>query len=275
MVYADLHTHSTASDGHLAPRDLVREAETAGLGVLALTDHDTVAGLAEAKTAAAEVELMFVPGVECTVHYKGHGVHLLGYGFDPSDEALVEHFARYATARIERAQAIVEKLQSECGINITWPDVQRQVPKGEGVVARPHIAAALQHAGAVDSVGNAFDTYLGDNKPAYVPLHEVEAAWMIDQIHEAGGITAIAHPGHWLPGRVLRGLIGAGLDALECVHPSHDASLEAYYRNRARANDLLVTGGSDFHGPLHATARGVGHTGLSRRAWERIAAACT
>jgi predicted metal-dependent phosphoesterase TrpH len=98
---------------------------------------------------------------------------------------------------------------------------------------------------------------------------------MVDRIHEAGGITAIAHPGHWLPGRVLRGLIGAGLDALECVHPSHDASLEAYYRNRARANDLLVTGGSDFHGPLHATARGVGYTGLSRRAWERIAAVCT
>ncbi|MFO8233585.1 MAG: PHP domain-containing protein [Longimonas sp.] len=275
MVYADLHTHSTASDGHLAPRDLVREAKNAKLGVLALTDHDTVAGITEAQAAAAEVGLVFVPGVECTVHHKGHGIHLLGYGFDPTDAALTRHFDRYATARIERAQAIVEKLQSVCRLDITWADVQRHVPAGDGVVARPHIAAALQESGAVESVGTAFDAYLGDNKPAYVPLPEVEAAWMIDQIHEAGGITAVAHPGHWLPGRVLRGLIDAGLDALECVHPSHDASLEAYYRNRAHANSLHVTGGSDFHGPLHATARGVGHTGLSRRAWERMAAACT
>lgn len=275
MVYADLHTHSTASDGHLAPRELVREAENAELGVFALTDHDTVAGIAEAQTAASEAGLSFVPGVECTVHYNGHGVHLLGYGFDPFDEALIKHFTSYATARIERAQAIVEKLQSVCGLNITWKDVQRHVPEGNGVVARPHIAAALQHAGAVDSVSDAFNTYLGDDRPAYVALPEVEAAGMIDRIHEAGGITAIAHPGHWLPSRVLRGLIDEGLDAIECVHPAHDASLEAYYRNRARANNLLVTGGSDFHGPLHATARRVGHTGLSRRAWERIASTCT
>jgi predicted metal-dependent phosphoesterase TrpH len=275
MVYADLHTHSTASDGHLTPHDLVREAGNAELGVLALTDHDTLAGIAAAKTAAEAEGLVFVPGVECTVHHHGHGVHLLGYGFDPSDEALTEHFASYATARIERAQAIVEKLQSKCGVDITWEDVRRQLPEGDGVVARPHIATALQHAGVVESVGNAFDQYLGNNKPAYVSLPEVDAAWVIDRIHDAGGITSVAHPGHWLPSRVLRGLIGAGLDAVECVHPSHDASLEAYYRNRVDANDLLVTGGSDFHGPMHATARGVGHTGLSRRAWERIAAACT
>ena len=273
MVYADLHTHSTASDGHCTPRELVREAENTELGVLALTDHDTVAGIAEAQAAASDTALTLVTGVECTVHHHSHGLHLLGYGLDPNDEALARHFGNYATARIERAQAIVEKLHSECGLDITWGDVQRRVPEGDGVVARPHIAAALQHAGAVDSISDAFDTYLGDDRPAYVALPEVEAAWMIDRIHEAGGITALAHPGHWLPSRVLRGLVNAGLDAIECVHPSHDASLAAYYRNRARASDLLVTGGSDFHGPLHATARGIGHTGLSRRGWERIASA--
>lgn len=275
MVYADLHTHSTASDGHCAPRKLIREAEKAGLGVLALTDHDTVAGIAEAETAASDAALTFVTGVECTVHHREYSVHLLGYGFDPDDAALRAHFAAYAQARTERAQAIVEKLQTACQIDIAWPDVQRHVPTGNGVVARPHIAAALRDRNAVDTVGEAFTRYIGDGKPAYVPLPEVEAAWMIDRIHQAGGLTSVAHPGHWLPGRVLRGLIGAGLDAIECVHPSHNASLEAYYRNRARFNDLLVTGGSDFHGPLHATARSVGHNGLSRSDWERMAAACT
>ena len=275
MVYADLHTHSTASDGHLSPRDLIREAERAGLGALALTDHDTVAGVAQAKAAASDSTLALVTGVECTVHHNEHGIHLLGYGFNPDDVALREHFAAYAEARTQRAQAIVEKLQATCGISIAWTDVQRHIPDGDGVVARPHIANALQSVGAVETVGEAFEHYIADDKPAYVPLPTVDAAWMIERIQAAGGITAVAHPGHWLPGRVLRGLIEAGLDAIECTHPSHDASLEAYYRNRARANDLLVTGGSDFHGPLHDTARGVGHTGLSRRSWERIASACT
>lgn len=275
MVYADLHTHSTASDGHLTPRDLVREAESAGLGVLALTDHDTVAGVADAQEAAANASLTLIAGVECTVYHRDQGVHLLGYGFDPHDTALQAHFDAYADARTERAQAIVEKLRAVCGLTITWHDVQQRIPEGKGVVARPHIAGALQAVGAVEEIGEAFEAYIGDGKPAYVELPRVDAASMIARIHDAGGITAVAHPGHWMPGHVLRGLIDAGLDAIECVHPSHDASLEAYYRNRAQANDLMVTGGSDFHGPLHATARGVGHTGLSRRAWERIATACT
>lgn len=273
MVYADMHAHTTASDGHLAPEALVEAACDAGLHVLAVTDHDTVSGVAAAQQAAAGTPLTVVVGVECTVHFDGYGFHLLGYGIDRDDPSLQSHFEGYKTARKKRAQAIVQKLQTTCGVDLTWDMVARQVP--EEVVARPHIALALREIGAVDTVQEAFEQYLGNDQPAYVSLPDVDAVAIMNQIQAAGGMASIAHPGHWLPGRVLRGMVDAGLDALECVHPSHDASLEAYYRNRAHAYDLMITGGSDFHGPLQAGARGIGHTGLSRKAWERIASACT
>ncbi|MES3630816.1 MAG: PHP domain-containing protein [Longimonas sp.] len=272
MIYADLHAHTTASDGRLAPDELVAAACDAGIEVLAVTDHDTVAGIEAAQKAAASTSLTVVAGVECTVHFKGHGLHLLGYGIDPNDAALRRHFDDYKTARRTRAQAIVQRLREKCGLSISWEDVTEQVP--EEIVARPHIAAALKQAGAVDTVNEAFERYLGDGGPGYVPLPTVDAVAVMHQIQAAGGVASIAHPGHWLPGTVLRGMIKAGLDALECVHPSHDASLEAYYRNRARSHELHVTGGSDFHGPL-TEHRYPGRIGLSRRAWERIASACT
>lgn len=274
MSYADLHIHTTASDGQHTPAQVVALARKAGVHVIAITDHDTLAGIAPAQQAASDTELTVVAGVECTVQHEDYGFHLLGYGMDTGDPDLHAHFEAYADARIERARAIVRKLRTTCHIEIGWADVEAHVPDA-AVVARPHIAAALCSIGAVDTPNEAFERFIGNRAAAYVPLPHVSASQMVTWIQDAGGMTSIAHPGHWMPGAVLHQMVEAGLDAIECVHPSHDASLEAYYRNRVHRWGLSITGGSDFHGQRRAGASKIGEMGISRSAWERIAAVCT
>ncbi len=241
---ADLHMHSTASDGALKPSELMRKAYEAGLRCVALTDHDTISGLAEAKKAAKALGLDFISGVEISASVGEEEVHLLGYGFDPADERLSAHFTRLQEQRVERARHMVRKLQ-EAGVGITYDAVAEAA--GGGAVGRPHVAAALIGAGVVADHHEAFQRFLSDGEIGFVPKPPFPASEALEALHRAAGVGVLAHPGHWTASHVLMSLIRDGLDGIEVVHPSHDEMLQNYYRRIAAQYDLLTTGGSDFH----------------------------
>ena len=255
MRRADLHTHTTCSDGRLAPAALVREAAARDLSVLAVTDHDTVAGVPEAQAAGRAEGVQVVAGVELSVTHgsgdDGEDLHLLGYGFDPEHDELRQHLARFKEARRERARAMAERL-TEIGYPLAFDDVTRQAASSSGdeaALGRPHVAQALVAAGHVPTSRAAFDRLIGDDGPAFVDKPRFDAADALDLLHRAGGIGALAHPGEWTADAAFRALLDAGLDAVEVVHPAHDERLARYWRKKADAHGLLPTGGSDYHGP--------------------------
>ena len=267
-VYADLHTHTTCSDGVLAPEALVARVAIRDVQVLAVTDHDTVEGLAEARRAAEERGLHFVPGIEVSATVEGEEVHLLAYGVDPSDAALVAHLRDIQAAREERAWAMVERLRGQ-GLEIEDEALEQKIA-GTHAVGRPHVAAVLKEAGHVDTMGAAFERYIGNEGPAYVPKPDFPAAQALHVIQGAGGIGVLAHPGHWTPRAQIRQLVNVGLDGIEIWHPAHDASLQGYYRRLARGYELMETGGSDFHGRAEKDDRALGAVGMDEDAWERF-----
>lgn len=269
-VYADLHTHSNCSDGHLSPRGLVREAAARGLHVLALTDHDTVEGLPAAIDAAAACGIELVPGVELSVTEDGAEVHLLAYGIDPDHEALRSHLSAFREARRERAWAMVERLRAE-GVSLDEA-VVADAFAGVQALGRPHVAAVLVEAGHVESLREAFDQYLGDGKPGCVDKPAFPAPDALQMIHAAGGVGVLAHPGHWTRSSRIRRLVEAGLDGVEVAHPAHDSSLRGYYERLADGYGLFTTGGSDYHGGPHRTDDALGQLGLTQEEWERCRA---
>ncbi len=266
-VYADLHTHSQCSDGHRAPADLVRQATERGLGVLALTDHDTVEGLSAAADAARACDIQLVPGVELSVTEAGDEVHLLAYGIDPTHPALQDHLTTFREARRDRAWAMVERLRDR-GLSISDAAVV-DVFSGSTALGRPHVARILVAAGHVDTARDAFEQYLGRDRPGFVEKPDVPAGAALRTVHEAGGVGVLAHPGHWTSARRVRRLVEKGLDGLEVVHPSHDASLRGYYERLADGHGLFATGGSDYHGGPHRPDEQIGGMGLTRDEWER------
>lgn len=243
---ADLHMHTWASDGVLAPEALVELALRRGIQVIAVTDHDTIAGVRPAQEAGVAGGLRVIAGVEMSVDAYGNEVHLLGYGFDPEHPALRRQLDRFQADRELRARAMLARLESN-GIVVPWSSVEAEVGPASSV-GRPHVAAALVAEGVVASVPEAFDKFLRDDGPAFVPRAFPSAELAIELLHEAGGLAVIAHPGQWTSSETLRRLIDAGLDGIEAQHPSHDANLQGYYRDLAEREGLLATGGSDFHG---------------------------
>lgn len=270
-VYADLHTHTSCSDGTLTPEALVERAAERGIQVLSVTDHDTVEGLSAARAAAEERGLQFVSGVELSVTVNGDEVHLLAYGLDPSHERLQTHLREMAEARRERARRMVGRLRDE-GLDVHDEQLEAAITSN-AAVGRPHVAAALVRGGHVESIDEAFGTYLGRSQPAFVAKPEVPAAGALSLIHEAGGVGVLAHPGHWTSSACIRQLVDAGLDGIEIVHPSHDASLQQYYERVAQGHGLLETGGSDYHGRSPEEDEHLGTVGLTREQWERFRAA--
>lgn len=245
MPRADLHTHTTASDGRLSPPGLVEKAALRGLAALSITDHDTLAAYPTARLAAERHGLELVPGVELSVRAEGRDVHLLGYGFDLEHEGLRAHLARYRAERQRRAEEIVARL-GMLGVPVSLGHVLA-LAEG-GAVGRPHVARALLEAGHVGSVQEAFARFLGEGGPAAVPKGAATPEEAITLLHEAGGVCVLAHPGTSITPKVLAHLLEAGLDGIEVVHPVHDEALEAYWRDVARRHGLLETGGSDYHG---------------------------
>ncbi|MEV7534039.1 PHP domain-containing protein [Streptomyces hydrogenans] len=246
----DLHSHSTASDGTDTPAELVRNAAAAGLDVVALTDHDTTRGHAEAIAAAPE-GLTVVPGAELSCRLDGIGLHMLAYLFDPEEPALLAERELVRDDRVPRARAMVEKLQL-LGVPVTWEQVARIA--GDGSVGRPHVAEALVELGVVPDVSGAFTTeWIADGGRAHVEKHELDPADAIRLVKAAGGVTVLAHPaavkrGQVVPESALAALAEAGLDGIEVDHMDHDEPTRARLRGLAKELGLLVTGSSDYHG---------------------------
>ncbi|MEU1266407.1 PHP domain-containing protein [Streptomyces cellulosae] len=246
----DLHTHSTASDGTDTPADLVRKAAAAGLDVVALTDHDTTRGHAEA-LAALPQGLTLVTGAELSCRLDGVSMHLLAYLFDPEEPALLAERELVRDDRVPRAKGMIAKL-NELGVPVTWEQVARIA--GDGSVGRPHVASALVELGVVDSVSDAFTPeWLADGGRAYVPKHETDPFEAVRLVKNAGGVAVFAHPaavkrGRTVPDSAIAELARAGLDGIEVDHVDHDPDTRARLRGLAGELGLLVTGSSDYHG---------------------------
>ncbi len=262
----DLHLHTTASDGRLAPADLVARAHDAGVRTLSVTDHDTMAGVPAAARAASELGLEFLPGVEITAVLDQRDVHLLGYFLDPSPPALESFLHSQRDDRITRARAISEKLD-ELGVPIAIePIVESAVAEGRSV-ARPLLARALVAAGHANSLREAFDRWIGDGRTAYVPRTGSSPADVVRLISRAGGVCSIAHPRLLNRDHLVPSLAKAGLAAIEVYHPEHDRLAKKHYRQLAVQHDLAVSGGSDFHGDDHHRASSLGSVGVPQEAF--------
>ncbi|KAB8165110.1 PHP domain-containing protein [Streptomyces sp. 3MP-14] len=245
----DLHAHSTASDGTDSPAELVRNAADAGLDVVALTDHDTVAGHAEA-AAALPAGLTLVPGAELSCRLDGISLHMLGYLFDSDEPELARERELLRDDRVPRAQGIVRRL-NELGVPVTWERVRELAA---GSVGRPHIAAAMVEAGVIDDVSAAFTAeWIGDGGRAHVGKHELDAFEAVRLIHRAGGVAVFAHPlavkrGRCVPESAIVRLAEAGLDGVEVDHYDHDPATRDRLRGLAADLGMLTTGSSDYHG---------------------------
>jgi len=258
----DLHLHTTASDGSLSPADLVARATSAGISTLAVTDHDTVAGLAEARAAAALHGVRFVNGIEITAIEAGRDVHVLGYFFDPENTALVQFLVKQRTDRIRRVEEIAARLAAS-GHRVDVTDVLRDGAAHGRSIGRPHLADALIAAGHVRNRDEAFDRFLGHGCAAFVARRGAPAAEVVSVIKAAGGIASLAHPGLSRVDELIPSLAAAGLAALEVRHSEHDAQTEARYRALATSHGLAVSGGSDFHADNTARAPRLGLVSLS------------
>ncbi len=245
----DLHVHTTASDGVCAPRELVRLARGAGLAAVAVTDHDTLGGLAEAMAAGTELGVEVVPGVELTSYAGRTEVHVLGLFVDArgADPDVVARMASLRGRRRERMLEMIAKLKG-IGVEVDPADVMALAPD-DASVGRPHLAAALVRAGHVADESEAFERYIGNTSPAYVPKARLEPEEAIRLVKRLGGLPVFAHPGvSRLDGR-LQEFKDAGLEGLEVWHPRHGPADVERYRALAADRGLLVSGGSDFHGP--------------------------
>jgi predicted metal-dependent phosphoesterase TrpH len=254
-IFADLHTHTTASDGAHSPTMLVQRAFERALKAVAVTDHDTVAGVAEARKAAEERGMAFLSGIEVSATMNGVGVkntdtknslqrevHILGYGVDESNHTLLKYAAECEKERTRRAERIIARLQ-ELGQSLTLQDVRRV--SGDGVIGRHHIATAMRNAGMVRTVRDAFDKFLADDAPAAVAKWTFPADKAIQMIHAAGGVAVLAHPARIVSDDDLETLVSAGLDGIEIHHPAHDGFTAQFYEYFTETRNLLASGGSD------------------------------
>ena len=269
----DLHSHSTASDGTDAPAEVVRRAGQAGLDVLALTDHDTLAGHAEAREALPP-GLTLVTGMELSCRLEGHSVHMLAYGLDRAEGSeLAAECVAIVAARRDRGRRMVDRLR-ELGVDITWPQVEALA--AGGVVGRPHIARAMVAAGAISLPEQAFTPeWIGAGGRAYVSRYALDPVRAIALIAGAGGAAVLAHPaavsrGWRIPDKTISVLAAAGMAGLEVQHPDHDEAQRSRLRALAADLDLVPTGGSDDHGSL--TGHRLGQETCPPESYERLTA---
>lgn len=254
---ADLHTHTTASDGLLRPEQLVRLAAQRGLVAIAITDHDTMDGALDAR--ALDVPgILIVTGVELSCSREGEDVHILGYGVDPLAPELGRLLIERGDERRLRAVTIVERL---AGLGVTVSIERVSAIAGAGTIGRPHVARALVEAGYVASVGEAFDRFLASGRPAYIDRPVLTPERAIRAIHGAGGSAVLAHP-LYSPGYVdfLPALVEAGLDGLEVIYPDHNGATQRRLAALAASYGLVATGGSDFHADAGQPGHGLGES---------------
>jgi predicted metal-dependent phosphoesterase TrpH len=254
MRRTDLHLHTRASDGELSPVELVRAAVAGRLDVIAVTDHDTVAGVPDALAAALGTPLTVIPGVEMSTLHEGREVHMLGYGVDPDAAPMLAHQETAVHRREERAREMVRRLQA-LGLAVEWEDVLRAAGADARAIGRPHVARALLARGQVRWVGEAFDRYLGDAGPAFVRSALPATLDAIDTIRDAGGVPVWAHPEREVLEAFAPAFAAHGMAGLECFRPGTQPEDGKRLRGVARRLELMPTGGSDWHGP-HRVALG-------------------
>lgn len=261
----DLHSHSTCSDGSFSPTRLFEEAAKRGVHTLALTDHDTMAGLEEAEYAAAKFGVEFVPGVEITCECAGTEVHMLGLGVDRGNTVLGRLCEDVSGRRRKRFFEMVEKLRA-IGVPLSTTGVEEDV-----ALARPYLARMLVEQGHTKTYQEAFEKYLKKGRPGYLPNSPVPISEAVDAVHAAGGVAMIAHPGLYRNGdEVVHEAVQAGVDGIECYHSDHDHDTTQHYLARARKLDRLVSGGADFHGPHHKRSVLFGKKGCPADEFQRI-----
>ena len=244
--YIDLHLHTTASDGNFTPQEVVVKANELGFSAIAITDHDTIQGIKPALQAANNLDLEVVPGIELNTDYLNSEVHVLGYYIDYQNEKLVNKMKELKKARYDRAEKIVDKL-NQLGVEIKYSEV---LDLADGAtVGRSHIAQILLEKDYVEEWSDAFDQYLGCRAPAYVGRERLDVKGAINLIKEADGIPIIAHPGLIGDDSLLSKFIAWGAEGIEVYHSEHDKQEKKKYLQFAKENNLLITGGSDCHGP--------------------------
>lgn len=264
----DLHSHSLASDGQFPPAEVAARASAAGCSVWALCDHDTVAGLEAAAAAAREVNVRFVPGIELSAFLERHEIHLLGHFVDPASPALRAFEDFLAARRRERMAQIVERLAA-LGVHVTAAAIEAH--SGGKTIGRPHVARAIVESGAVATIKEAFDRYLGEGQPAYVQRYRLEAVDAVALVRGAGGTVTIAHPGvsKLEVGEVAR-LAAAGVAGIEVIHPDQNPSVREKYRRAAQEHGLVCTAGSDYHGPDVSPDRHLGMVSMTPEGLEAL-----
>lgn len=260
----DLHVHSTESDGTLTPIELVQKAYEMGLSAFAITDHDTVNGIAPAKEVAKNLGIEFITGVELSTEYHETEVHIVGLLLDETSPIFLEHLTNFRSSRDERNEKMFLKLQEE-GFDINTSRLKEMFP--DAVLTRAHVARYLLEKGYINSISAAFDTYIGDNCRCYIPRKKISPQEAIAVIHAAGGLAIMAHPILYrLKDKDLRILISdckaSGLDGIEAVYSTYQPSQEHYIKSLAKNYNLAISGGSDYHGdnkPLIQLGLGMGH----------------
>lgn len=262
----DLHTHSVRSDGHHTPAEVVAMAAAAGLAGMALTDHDTSDGLAEALAAGVEHGIEVVPGTEFSAELDGRSVHVLAYWHDHTEPALAAELARLRDARTDRARRIVGRF-NDLGISITFARVTELAAGAP--IGRPHLAQAVVEVGACADEREVFDRYLADGGPADAPKHAVDPVRAVELLREAGGVVVLAHPALFgardgdeeLPQAAFEAMVEAGLAGVEARHPAHTAAAADRWTALAARYGLVVTAGSDHHGGEREVPVGAAVTG--------------
>lgn len=244
-MFADLHLHTSFSDGTYAPEELAAQAQRFGFKAIALTDHDTVEGCARTGLACQAAGIEFIPASELTADMNGHELHILGYYLDTSNARLLEQLAQFQTVRQQRIHEMVGRI-NQLGYPLKVEDVFTLANcRSPG---RPHVARALVTAEMCHSMDEAFERFLKIGKPAWAPKFKMPVEETIDLVHGAGGLAVLAHPGLTRADHLIAQLADMGLDGIECFHTKHTASLAEHYQALAAQMKLLVTGGSDCHG---------------------------
>ncbi len=247
-MIADLHVHTTASDGSDTPETVVFKAAAIGLAALAIADHDTLEGVGEAIHAGDRYGVEVLPAIELGTELGDKEIHILGYLVNTDSRELLDRLSFFRDSRLKRAVSIVEKLQ-RMGFDLNYERVLEIA--GSGSVGRPHIARALLEAGAVESMAQAFEKYIGNGKPAFEPRYKCSPSEAVRIIRKAGGVAVFAHPGIAGCDKIIPSLAEEGLQGLEVYHPGHDRAVSYHYERICRQYGLLATGGSDYHGSYH------------------------
>lgn len=245
MLDADLHIHTTCSDGKMSPEQVVKKANKLNLLAISITDHDTVNGISHAINTAKGLEIEVIPGIEINTDYNHQEIHILGYYIDYNSNYLKNVLNDLQSKRKLRAAKIVRKL-NDIDIDITFKEVKEK-STGQSI-GRPHIAQVLIDRGYVKTIKDAFDLYIGRNKPAYVPRNKLSPFDAIKIVKRSKGIPVLAHPGHLKDHEIIIKLKKYGLAGLEVFHRDHNLEQIVHYKKIAIKNNLLITGGSDFHG---------------------------